>query len=144
MYTGKSFVSKNHYGIFLELYELSGRYLGDFLQDKQFTCFDQRGANTCSSDFVEKLMSRGFVDCGTNEDLFLAIAALRDDSDIHQWFILDKNTIIENSKIYQNGLYKKGSIIKCCWESIEDNCCGFKAHKASINELIEYFNKVEI
>ena len=26
------------------------------------------------------------VDCGTNEELFLAIAALRDDSDKHQWF----------------------------------------------------------
>ena len=29
----------------------------------------------------------GFVDCGTNEELFLAIAALRDDSDRFQWFV---------------------------------------------------------
>ena len=27
------------------------------------------------------------VNCGDNEDLFLAIAALRDDTDINQWFI---------------------------------------------------------
>ena len=27
-----------------------------------------------------------FVDCGTNEELFLAIAALRDDTDKYQWF----------------------------------------------------------
>ena len=27
------------------------------------------------------------IDCGTNEELFLAIAALRDDTDRDQWFI---------------------------------------------------------
>lgn len=31
------------------------------------------------------------IDCGTNELLFLAIAALRDDSDTHQWFIDKEN-----------------------------------------------------
>ena len=30
------------------------------------------------------------IDCGTNEELFLALAALRDDSDYMQWFILPK------------------------------------------------------
>ena len=28
-----------------------------------------------------------FIDCGTNEELFLAIAALRDDTDDSQWFV---------------------------------------------------------
>ena len=28
-------------------------------------------------------------DCGDNEGLFLAIAAIRDDTDKNQWFILD-------------------------------------------------------
>lgn len=32
----------------------------------------------------------GFIDCGTNEDLFLALAALRDDSDYMQWFTNDQ------------------------------------------------------
>ena len=41
---------------------------------------------------VEKELNRfvignpKYVDCGENEELFLAIAALRDDSDIHQLF----------------------------------------------------------
>ena len=26
------------------------------------------------------------IDCGTNDELFIAIVALRDDIDIHQWF----------------------------------------------------------
>lgn len=29
------------------------------------------------------------IDCGTNEKMFLAIAAMRDDSDYMQWFICD-------------------------------------------------------
>ena len=33
-----------------------------------------------------------FIDCGTNEELFLAIAALRDDSNYMQWFITDSNS----------------------------------------------------
>ena len=28
-----------------------------------------------------------FIDCGTNEELFLAISALRDDTDDSQWFV---------------------------------------------------------
>ncbi len=35
------------------------------------------------------LKKYGSVDCGTNEELFLAIAALRDDSNYMQWFIAD-------------------------------------------------------
>lgn len=39
-------------------------------------------------DMVLKLMHKSmYVDCGTNEELFLAIAALRDDSDYMQWFV---------------------------------------------------------
>lgn len=31
-----------------------------------------------------------YTDCGTNEELFLALAALRDDSDYMQWFMYPK------------------------------------------------------
>lgn len=31
------------------------------------------------------------IDCGTNEDMFLALAALRDDTDYMQWFICGDN-----------------------------------------------------
>jgi hypothetical protein len=35
------------------------------------------------------LLCGKFIDCGVEEDLFLAIAALRDDSNYMQWFITD-------------------------------------------------------
>lgn len=39
-------------------------------------------------------IKRGFnncIDCGTNEELFLALAALRDDIDKNQWFICQED-----------------------------------------------------
>lgn len=64
------------------------------------------------------LKKRGSVDCGTNEELFLAIAALRDDTDKYQWFT-------------------DGDL----WFKCGDEVCneGRKIHKATVNELIEHF-----
>ena len=47
---------------------------------------------------IDNLMLNGFIDCGTNEELFLSIAALRDDSDVHQLFIMDAEIYTEISK----------------------------------------------
>ena len=68
------------------------------------------------------LKKRGSVDCGTNEELFLAIAALRDDTDKYQWFT-------------------DGDL----WFKCGDEVCneGRKIHKATVNELIEHFKTEE-
>lgn len=59
-----------------------------------------------------------FIDCGTNEELFLALAELRDDIDKNQWFT-------------------DGDL----WFKCGDEVCneGRKIHKATVNELIEHF-----
>lgn len=36
---------------------------------------------------VDYLIKNGYIDCQINEDLFLSLSALRNDSDIYQWFI---------------------------------------------------------
>lgn len=60
----------------------------------------------------------GGIDCGDNENLFLAIAALRDDSDYMQWFKDDNNFIQSMINVYiGNPSY----------------------HKATVPELIEHF-----
>ena len=88
--------------------------------------------------------------CGTNEELFLAIAALRDDSDINQWFVLETNlATINNPEIIK---LNYGSFIKCKRDSwfidLDDNgnpstisSRNIPAHKASIDELITYFKQ---
>ena len=68
------------------------------------------------------------IDCGTNEELFLALAALRDDSDYMQWFT------------YNNYWHK----------CLDNNFSKYAAdwilfpnadvwHKATIKEIIEHF-----
>lgn len=77
------------------------------------------------------LKKYGSIDCGTNEGLFLAIAALRDDTDKYQWFT--------DGYLW----FKCGDEV--CNETIEYylNKYGRKIHKATVNELIEHFKTKE-
>ena len=75
-------------------------------------------------------MDYGFIDCGTNEELFLAIAALRDDSDKHQWFTNDVFWIKCSQLDLKHEL-----------DNNYEEFCVADFHKATVQELIEHFNK---
>lgn len=77
------------------------------------------------------------IDCGENEELFLAIAALRDDTDKNQWFIYDSmDAVIESFRVYEWFI--------CNEDKIEDmmfyDSHYLNTHKATVEELIEHFN----
>ena len=107
-------------------------------------------------------IKRGFnncVDCETNEELFLALAALRNDSDYMQWFVSPKTHIHKRSGCFgqifwMDGHYKE--IIGYEWHRHEnkDNALTerlnamiqmgvedmeFLPHKATVKEIIEHF-----
>lgn len=75
------------------------------------------------------------IDCGTNEDLFLALAALRDDSDYMQWFICKEEYIsISTMDFVKIGTWqlntqhhKLSYSLKKLWR------------KATVEEIIEHF-----
>jgi len=141
MFTQQCFIRKSTKSLTDRLYRLGGRsgrgfwhldYLtilaayGDY-----FRCLDDERGND------EYLTSCGFIDCVTNEELFLAIAALRDDSDIHQWFTNGiewiqcekEDWIDEISSLCVGGNYnydKNGEL------SVD-------FHKATVEELIKHF-----
>ena len=70
----------------------------------------------------------GRIDCDENEDLFLAIAALRDDTDENQWFMSDEGTFKFNKdNIFNIGMSNYTNYNFTHW------------HKATVNELIEHF-----
>lgn len=83
------------------------------------------------------------IDCGTNDNLFLAIAALRDDTDRGQFFVTEARLGSINCP---DSIIEKGSFIICCvdkWEIPKnqwDSMC-IPSHKASVLELIEHFKK---
>lgn len=77
-----------------------------------------------------------YIDCGDNEELFLALAALRDDTDVNQWFIID---VEEYMDINQGDWFlatdrNKGKHIGT---QINPMYC----HKATAEEIIEHFKK---
>lgn len=73
-----------------------------------------------------------FIDCGTNEELFLAIAALKDDTDKNQWFTDgDKWILCPEIKFSTYWVYN----------DVDVNLDVI--HKATVNELIEHFKTKE-
>ena len=66
------------------------------------------------------------IDCGTNEELFLAIAALRDDTSNNQYWIFDED-------FYK---WKKGDFIIGRFGR-----CSCYCHVATVEELIEHFKE---
>lgn len=83
---------------------------------------------------IDDVTKKGRVDCGTNEKLFLSLAALRDDSDYMQWFTngiiwyLCYAQRVENSILYDKEYNTQ----------IND---GSDYHKATVEELIEHFKE---
>lgn len=82
------------------------------------------------------------IDCGTNEELFLAIAALRDDTDENQWFICDVNHWDRSDNGEATVYAEIGEWIFC--KSNDDDCARDNHyHKATVEELIEHFKEKE-
>lgn len=77
---------------------------------------------------VDTVTKKERIDCGTNEELFLAIAALRDDTDKYQWFTDgDKWILCPKTKFSTYWVYN----------DIDVNTDTI--HKATVDELIEHF-----
>lgn len=78
--------------------------------------------------YVDTITKKGRIDCGTNEELFLAIAALKDDTDKNQWFTDgDKWILCPEIKFSTYWVYN----------DVDVNLDVI--HKATVNELIEHF-----
>lgn len=85
---------------------------------------------------IDDVTKRGRIDCGTNKDLFIAIASLRDDTDKNQLFASN----------YFNINMKPERFVLCTTDDYKDffgDCPYTKNyddyHKATVEELIEHF-----
>lgn len=140
MFTTPCFIRKNTPELINKLINLG--YV-KALFDGEYTKSEAYGLIVDQGDIVplehgiqemELMFTYNFIDCGDNEDLFLALAALRDDSDYMQWFM--------NNYGYCNICYDK---------NVEDYKSGYGKqmyriidetyHKMSVEELIEHFKE---
>lgn len=78
-----------------------------------------------------------FIDCGTNEGLFIALAALRDDTDNNQLFTNGKG----DWGMYRDG--SDGNLPGMDFFGMPNDFDLSHYHKATVNELIEHFKEEE-
>lgn len=137
-YTQKCFIRKNTPELREKVYRLGttrGISIFDDIMgilcanENDIRCWDDEWGN------ADKLISKGYIDCGTNEELFLAIAAMRDDSDYMQW--MTDGTGWCRSELH-NWL---GLTPKYCYESEEDEDFYKYFYKATVEELVQRFKK---
>lgn len=84
---------------------------------------------------VNGVWSSDWYDCIKNEDLFMALAALRDDEDYMQWFTNGKDFILCDRQDWIDMYSTLCSGGKYTMDELN------KFHKATVQELIQHFKK---
>ena len=84
----------------------------------------------CSTNEQPSIKNKNFIQCYDNEELFLALAVLRDDTDKYQYFICDKVSVTLGKTYYP------GDYLYYQYDEFFDKQ---NWHKATVEELIEHF-----
>ena len=82
-------------------------------------------------EIKDAIKNGGMIDCGENEDLFFALAAMRDDTDINQWIIDEANECFGDDD----------SWMICDKDNMNDRVVYTHYRKATVEEIIEHFKK---
>lgn len=139
-FTTPCFIRKNTPELRKKLEELGYRLFGEELNE-DLCIFTSPECGLYNIEFLATFhipKETDSIDCGTNEELFLAIAALRDDTDENQWFIMDVEIYVDIPKgtwfqsTDRNGGRHVGTQIEALY-----------CHKATVEELIEHFKGKE-
>ena len=133
-FTTPCFIRKSTYKLRKKLDELGYRLFGAEL-NKDLCIFTGPEYGLYSIEFFSNIPhpdETDSVDYGTNEELFLAIAALRDDTDKYQWFT-DGDKWIQWPEILFSTYW--------VYNDVDVNLDAI--HKATVDELIEHFKTKE-
>lgn len=134
-FTTSCFILKNTLQLRAKLEGLGYRIGNKYCIDNNFLATDNNEMFGIEEPYLPEECN-GYIHCGFNEELFLAIAALRDDTDDSQWFVYPpENTwfICDDDDIN----YARANIrdsVQAAWF----HC----SHKATVEELIEHFKSV--
>ena len=145
MFTTSCFIRKNTPELRKKLEELGYKPFGSIKYEwdtgwglstdnrlGEFESFDNNGLENiikCESPDYEDS-----IDCGDNEELFIALAALRDDKPDYQWFLWEDNDGIYHTELEDS--WRK-YIPNEKWEE----WWWFEVRKATVEELIEHFKE---
>ena len=139
-FTTPCFIRKSTYKLRKKLDELGYRLFGAELNE-DLCIFTSPECGLYNIEFFSNIPhpeETDSIDCGDNEELFLSIASLRDDTDKYQWFIMDVEIYVDIPKgtwfqsTDRNGGRHVGTQIEALY-----------CHKATVEELIEHFKGKE-
>lgn len=134
-FTTPCFIRKNTLELRKKLKELGYKKYGNPFQITD----DSKLITTLDGEYVpyNVPLDDSFIDCGTNEELFLAIAALRDDTDDSQWFVYPPENswfiCVDDDINYARENIRES--VQAAWF----HC----SHKATVEELIKHFKEKE-
>ena len=146
-FTTPAFIRKNTPELRKKLEKLGYNHSTDVIEDERF-CIVTSPVN-CNYHVILKEVfddtnphhtwnCAGRIDCGTNEELFIVIAALRDDTDNNQLFTNGRG----DWGIYRDN-FKEGGLSGMNFFGIPNDFDLSNYHKATVDELIEYFKEEE-
>lgn len=139
MFEQSCFIRKNNFQLRLALHNLGyENSRNDTVGNCIATIATTKHYNTIPQYYVDsndpRITWKG-VDCGTNEELFIAIASLRNDSDKNQWFICQEEYISTHTmELVKAGTWQMNTQYDKLTYSLKHLW-----RKASVQELIEHF-----
>lgn len=124
MFTQSCFIRKNTPELRKKLEELGYNRHPSYGDNGQYLHLNRGFYHTNVVGYSEEIES--MIDCGNNEELFIALAALRDDTDENQWLTDGKiwGKFSEDLSLYPIPII---------------NYLQSKGHKATVKEIIEHF-----
>ena len=127
MFTKNCFIQKCNETLINKLIKLGYKPIGNINYNTYGIYCHNGKFKTCSTNEQPSIKNQNFIQCYENENLFLAIAALRNDKPDYQWFIWDdiKDACDKFKQYIPSELWQEW-----WW---------FEVHKASVEELIEHF-----
>lgn len=139
-FTSPCFIRKNTPELRAELRKLGYDILFSVREGYSASTFVSKGV-ACELVAWSTQASKEYIDCGDNEMLFLALAALRDDTDRNQWFTNGKGDWAQYVE-YEN----PDGTLMCGYEMyniVSDNDFA-NFHKATVEEILGWYkNKVQ-
>ena len=147
MFTQPCFIRKNTHELRKKLEELGYKYSTfDDLKLDGITTFPAKSEYSVWANyhFDGKHTLKSYIDCGDNERLFLALAALRDDTPINSYYWFN-DKLFKCEKIEIDNVLKNNTanyLLKCrCVNNPMIVSCfkERKVRKATVEEIIEYF-----
>ena len=135
-FTQPYFIRKNTPELKKKLEELGYNQHPSYVNNGQYLYLNRGFYHTNVVGYNEEI--ERMIDCGTNEELFLALAALRDDTNKNQWFIAQGTIWVKDYNGEIIAYYDEGEWF--LWDEysfIEDSPSDFR--KATVEEIIEHF-----